>query len=124
MIRLYWKNATAEVVGREHGISAGEMEAATHAASRAHAAVLSAWDRGKLAYAELPGRRDYRDQVTAVVEERRAQTSDLVVLGIGGSALGLIALHTALSHPFHNPFDYFCRQIVGADFFAIVMDSQ
>ena len=102
MIRLYWKNATAAVVGAKDGISAAEMDSAGESISRAHRKLMAQWDSGQLGYAELPYRRDYRDQVMALVERLRPGTTDLVVLGIGGSALGNIALQTALNPSTYN----------------------
>ena len=102
MIELHWKNATAEVVGEPHGISPGEMDAAGEKASRACSAVLAQWDAGKLGYAVLPKRTDYLEQVLEAVRKHRSGTTDLVVLGIGGSALGSIALQTALKPVSYN----------------------
>ncbi len=101
MIQLYWKNATAEVIGAEHGISQGEMASAIEKVAVAHRAVVAQWDAGNLGYAKLPVRRDYRDEVMELVGRYRGKVTDLVVLGIGGSALGNIALQTAL-----NPVTY------------------
>lgn len=101
MIQLYWKNATADVIGPEHGISPGEMASAIEKAAAAHRAVVEQWDAGELGYAKLPTRRDYRDEVTQLVSRYRGKMTDMVVLGIGGSALGNIALQTAL-----NPITY------------------
>ena len=101
MIQLYWKNATAEVIGAEHGISPDEMAPAIEKVAAAHRAVVEQWDAGNLGYAKLPTRRDYRDEVTQLVSRYRGKVTDLVVLGIGGSALGNIALQTAL-----NPVTY------------------
>ncbi len=101
MIQLYWKNATADVVGDEHGISPSEMASASEKVAAAHKAVVAQWDAGNLGYAKLPTRRDYRDEVMELVGRYRGKVTDLVVLGIGGSALGNIALQTAL-----NPVTY------------------
>ena len=42
------------------------------------------------------------DDVLAFGEHAKGRVENMVVLGIGGSALGLTALGTALLHPFHN----------------------
>ena len=102
MIHVYWKNATAEVVGADHGISPAELASSLASAGRACEAVLAQWDQGKLGYAALPGRTDYHDQVRALIARHRPETTDLVVLGIGGSALGNIALQTALNPATYN----------------------
>ncbi len=50
----------------------------------------------------LPERTEIADAIRASAEEKAGRYDDIVVLGIGGSALGTIALRTALLHPFHN----------------------
>ncbi len=101
MLKLYWKNATSDVIGPEHGICPSEMESTVEKVAAAHRAVVAQWDAGELGYAELPARRDYRDEVMDLAGRYRENTTDLVVLGIGGSALGNIALQQAL-----NPVTY------------------
>jgi len=102
MIQLYWKNATDRVIGAAHGITADELSAAEPAVKEAHAAVMEQIRSGTLGYAKLPTRRDYRDEVMKLVDRYRPGATDVVVLGIGGSALGNIALHTALNKVTHN----------------------
>ena len=92
MIQLYWKNATAEVVGEANGVLQSDL---THLGDRMAAAqgtVAGLVESGSLGYATLPIRRDYRDSVMQLVDKHTGRCSDLVVLGIGGSALGNIAL--------------------------------
>jgi len=55
---------------------------------------------GAVPWGDLPA-RDPSD-VLRYAEEVRGRFDALVVLGIGGSALGTIALQTALLHPYHN----------------------
>ncbi len=59
--------------------------------------------RGKdIGFMELP----YNDELVATIKQKadelRGWCKNFVVLGIGGSALGNIAVHGALNHPFHN----------------------
>ncbi|MHC4716056.1 MAG: glucose-6-phosphate isomerase [Planctomycetota bacterium] len=105
MVRVYWKNATAEVVGAAHGVTAAELEALAPKLAEALEAVCRQADAGELGYVKLPGRADYRDRVTELVEAHRPGTTDLVVLGIGGSALGNIALQAALNPATYNLLD-------------------
>ena len=102
MIRLYWKNATAEAVGDTHGITERDMEALAPSLQATLAAVLQQCREGRLGYSALPGNAEYRSQVRALVDRYRGSTSNLVVLGIGGSALGNIALHSALNPSTYN----------------------
>jgi glucose-6-phosphate isomerase len=102
MIQVYWKNATDKAVGAEHGVTARDLDSLAPAIEAAHGAVMDQVRSGRLGYATLPVRRDYRDQVASLVDRLRPGATDLVVLGIGGSALGNIALHLALNKVTHN----------------------
>ncbi len=53
-------------------------------------------------YRELPYQENSRREIEALAADYRPYTENLVVLGIGGSALGNIALQTALNSPYHN----------------------
>jgi glucose-6-phosphate isomerase len=98
MIHLYWRNATARMVGPEDGISPEEMQETGARADEARGAVLA----DAPGYTRLPGNSDYRDRVTALVAKHRPGTTDMLVLGIGGSALGNMALQTALNPATYN----------------------
>jgi len=56
---------------------------------------------GQHRFRELPHLRIQVDEIKQIVAEYKDQTDNLVVLGIGGSALGNIALQSAL-----NPYGY------------------
>jgi glucose-6-phosphate isomerase len=105
MIQLYWKNATAAVVGAQHGISPRDLDNIGQRLAQAHRAVMDQAAKGKLGYAALPGRRDYRDSVMKLVAQHRPEVTDLVVLGIGGSSLGNIAFQNALKPATYNLLD-------------------
>jgi len=102
MIQLLWKNATAEVVGNQHGISQADLEAVHDPLVAAHRAVLDQVESGRLGYAKLPTRGDYARQVKELAARYKDNTTDLVVLGIGGSALGSLALQSALNPSTYN----------------------
>ncbi len=57
---------------------------------------------GLLGFMYLPYDVKVRDEVKKVAELVRDKFENMVVLGIGGSALGTIALRNALKHPFYN----------------------
>lgn len=59
-------------------------------------------EAGRHRYRELPYQEGSCREVAAVAADYRPQVDNLVVLGIGGSALGNIALQTALNSPFYN----------------------
>ncbi len=57
---------------------------------------------GQLGFADLPGDRAMLREVQSLAKSYRGRFDHVVVLGIGGSALGFIALKDALLHPLHN----------------------
>ena len=62
----------------------------------AHAAVTGKHARGELGWLDLPADASLLAQTTQFAHAARGRWTDVVVLGIGGSALGPIALRTAL----------------------------
>jgi len=105
MIQLYWKNCRSEVVGEQHGVTQQDLEKLSDAMTTAHKAVQSQSDSGTLGYTKLPTNKEYSQQVKTLVDKYRGKVTDLVVLGIGGSALGNIALQSALNPLTYNLMD-------------------
>ncbi|MHC4217515.1 MAG: glucose-6-phosphate isomerase, partial [Planctomycetota bacterium] len=98
-LRIDYANCLAERVG-EHGLSeqalAGAETSLRELTERLNRTKGTGWERWR----NLPFDPDRRDHVTAVrrlVDVLKPQTDELIVLGIGGSALGAIALQTALN---------------------------
>ena len=108
MIRLHWNNATAAVVGPEDGITETDLAWIEGKITGAHEAFLAQIAdeelvrKRKLGYVNLPTHPDYPLRVKELVAKYREGTTDLVVLGIGGSALGNIALQAALNPATYN----------------------
>ena len=100
-IRLYWKNATAEVIGDKHGVTDKELKQIAPRIKDLTKQMAEDRKAGKLRYRDLPYDEDMVDSVHREVEHFRDRCDVLVVLGIGGSALGNIALQNAL-----NPYTY------------------
>ncbi len=100
-IRLYYKNVMADVLGEEHGITDEQLKALAQKTSPVINQLNEERKAGQTPYRLLP----YNEQMVEQVKDLGTQVRDgceyLVVLGIGGSALGNIALQTAL-----NPYMY------------------
>ena len=95
------------------GITAAEWSAAAGAFTAAHAAVADQYAEGSLGFFDLPDNGALHAQTLDFVQglrDRGAYPTDIVVLGIGGSALGPIALRTALRAPQWNLLDDAARQ--------------
>lgn len=95
-IRLDVNNALHTVVG-SHGIDPRHIADYIPGATAAIADIAA--QRAHLGWPDLPSQ-----DVSAIIAhaERIRHVENFVVLGIGGSALGNIAVHSALNHPFYN----------------------
>ena len=62
-------------------------------------------------FMRLPKTGEYAEASVRIAEEIRASgATDFIHVGIGGSALGPMALHKALSHPYYNTLSGEARQ--------------
>ena len=101
-IKLYYKNATAEVIGTEHGITADQLKQLAEETSPLISQLNKERKDGRTPYRDLPFNKEISRKVKELVAELKDRCENLVVLGIGGSALGNIALQTALNPYMHN----------------------
>src|SRR5215210_1554341 len=93
-IRLDFSNMMAPAVAG--GVAEQDWAAAAERFRAAHSAVESLRAGATLGFLDLPADRALLAQATEFAARARGRYSDVVVLGIGGSALGPIALRTAL----------------------------
>lgn len=93
-IRIDYTNMMGDVV--EGGISPTDWAAAAMDFRAAHAKLLERRAAGELGFLDLPTDDALHRQSTDFAKRARGRFDDVVVLGIGGSALGPIALRTAL----------------------------
>ena len=114
-IKLYYKNVTAGIIGAEHGIAPAQLEALAKKTSPLIQQLNEERVTGKTPYRDLPYNKQISQQVKNLAAELKDDCENLVVLGIGGSALGNIALQTALNPYMYNLDD---TQRAGPRFFA------
>jgi len=114
-IRLYYKNVTAEVIGPEHGITTEQIKALAARTLPLIKKLNGERAAGKTPYRDLPYNEQTPQQVKNLTAELKDGCENLVVLGIGGSALGNIALQTALNPYMYNLDD---AQRAGPRFFV------
>jgi len=100
-IKFYYKNVTADVIGTEHGITKKQLKDLARRTEPLILRLNKERKDGKTPYRDLPFRTEISQQVKELVANLKDDCENLVVLGIGGSALGNIALQTAL-----NPYMY------------------
>ena len=101
-VRLDYSQMMAEFVGRERGITKKEIDALVPRATKIAADIDKKRQGGELDFYRLPYDLPAATKVFELAKSLRSKCDDLVVLGIGGSALGGIALFYSLCHPLHN----------------------
>ena len=110
-IRLDYTNMMSPPI--DGGIADDEWRGAGARFAEAHAGVEAERATGALGFFDLPDDRRLHQQTLDFVQSVRARggepLADVVVLGIGGSALGPIALRTALRPPQWNLLDEAAR---------------
>ncbi|NLB39064.1 MAG: glucose-6-phosphate isomerase [Clostridiales bacterium] len=102
-IRIDMNHLMADMLGERYGIARWQLDPYASAAQRAFDAVKKNRGTGWLGWTELPYNQD--EIVADILETAagiRKRFDTFVVLGIGGSALGPIAVQQALNHLHYN----------------------
>lgn len=93
----------ADVVGYPYGIADSSIDSMAPAAHAAYQAVQNKRGTGWLGWTELPYNQDeIVNDIEQTAKAVRERFNTFVVLGIGGSALGPIAVQQALNHLHYN----------------------
>jgi len=107
MLTIDYANCLRDRVG-EHGLDPARLGPGSDAANAATNITKAlaktrgtGWERWRELWNE-PMRGDHLSGINALVKERKGKFENMVVLGIGGSALGNIALQSALNPPTWN----------------------
>ena len=101
-IALYYRNALADVIGPQQGLSPDDLDALAPAIRQITADMDHQRAEGQLPYRDLPYQQQMAQQIHDLAQKLAGRFDNLLVLGIGGSALGNIALQTALNDPLYN----------------------
>jgi glucose-6-phosphate isomerase len=99
-IKLDYTNMLGDVVAG--GVPVADWDAAKREFASVRAKVAALRAKGVLGFLELPGDRKLADSVLTYAKNAAGKFEDVVILGIGGSALGPIAIRTALLAPNWN----------------------
>ncbi len=102
MLQLDYANVLTAAIGPAHGLTPAEVKRAEQDVRTVVTRIERERKAGQHRYRELPADRDMLKTVKAAVRKFKPGVENLVVLGIGGSALGNLALQTALNPPLHN----------------------
>ncbi len=98
---LDYSNMMSEAIGAATGLKDEEIQEQAARASSFHEDILRRRAAGDLPFFELPHDDETVADVLAIAEDVQQRFDTLVVLGIGGSALGTTAVFNALC-PGHN----------------------
>ncbi len=100
-LKLDFNNMMSEFVGHE-GISQADIEAISDKIEKSKVAMKEKRD-AKMAWRNLPyNQQSVVEEILEYVNETKNNIDAFVVLGIGGSALGPMAVQQAINHPFYN----------------------
>ncbi len=101
-LRLDFNNMMESYAG-EHAISEKELAELAPKIAEAEEAMKTKRAEGKMDWRDLPYNQDQVvEDIVQYAHRVKDQFEVFVVLGIGGSALGPIALQQALNHPYYN----------------------
>lgn len=105
MLRVDFGHCMSDAIGMERGLMPQEFSALQSRITEAHAGVDRLWKSGKLGFMDLPRQSDQAKAIQAYAKKVRGEFDTLVVLGIGGSALGNICVQQALRPAYWNQLD-------------------
>jgi len=101
-ISFDFNNMMAEAIGEEQGITEAMIDDISGDIYRVDRELKQKRESGGLPFFDLPYQEELTEEINAFAKELKPRFDNFVVLGIGGSALGTIALQTALTLPFYN----------------------
>ena len=116
-ITLDYNNMLAPRLGGGRGVDPARLEALQERFAAVHADTGKRRDAGELGFFSLPDAGEVVDEIETFANGVGQAFENVVVLGIGGSALGTIAMRSALLNPFWNELtqegrDFFPRLYV------------
>jgi len=101
-LRYDWTNLRAEVVGSGRGLTAADLQAHRDQARAAVTAIGARLDSGEFGFHSLPSNKLAVAQIERYTRACRGRFRSILVLGIGGSALGPFSLDVVANGP--RPF--------------------
>ncbi|MBI5360770.1 MAG: glucose-6-phosphate isomerase [Planctomycetes bacterium] len=102
MIKIDLNNISSASAGQANGLDDNSLFEAVDRFSGIIPLVLEEHSRGGLGFMNLPYQPKLVREIDAYAVKNAKKYDNFVVLGIGGSALGASAVHTAINTPFHN----------------------
>jgi glucose-6-phosphate isomerase len=110
MLHVDFSHCMSDAIGLEHGLAEPELAGMQDRLNEAHAGVMRLAASGKLGFVDLPKETAEAKAILSYARKMRARFDTLVVLGIGGSALGNNAIQQALKPLTWNLLDKKARK--------------
>jgi glucose-6-phosphate isomerase len=123
-LRLDYTNMLAEVIGSQHGIALSDLEKLQPVINDIHQKLTQRRDKNELPFMELPYQSGELGRIKELAQRIKQDVDNLVVVGIGGSALGPQALQQALNHPHYNLLSHDQRKGCPRIFFCDNIDPE
>lgn len=102
-IKVDYNNMMADFIGTEQGFTDKQLSAHKSVSEAAYSTVSAGRGNGMMGWTELPyDQAEIVKDINETAKNIRKNFDNFVVLGIGGSALGPIAVFQALCHLRHN----------------------
>ncbi len=105
MLSVNFTNCLVDSIGLDHGLTEPELFGMEKRLGDAQDSVMRQANAGKLGFVDLPSNSDEAKKIMAWAKKVHGSFDTLVVLGIGGSALGPMAVQQALKSPYWNLLD-------------------
>jgi glucose-6-phosphate isomerase len=102
-VKVDVNNMFEEFIGENHGINPEEIEEMVEEINKAEQNIKKQYEKGKLGFIDLPDKqKEVVEKIKEYAKNNKDKFNNFVILGIGGSALGSIALQTALNESYYN----------------------
>ena len=101
-VRIDLNNMLEHTLGRGKGLRVSDIEGVQKKAVAIHGTIQDMRRAGTTPFYNVIFQESELEPILALAESIHGRWENLVVLGVGGSALGAKALHQALNHPLHN----------------------
>ena len=102
-LKLDYNNMMAEYIGEKEGLTEKDFADNSKIVANAYNKVKQNRGTGMMGWTELPyNQKEIVDDIIKTAKDIKKKFDNFVVLGIGGSALGPIAVFQALCHLRHN----------------------
>lgn len=102
-IKLDFNYVMQEFIGEAQGLSENDFNNLEEKINSACEQIRTKYDQKKLEWLDLPSnQQDVVQEILEYADYVQKNFESVVIFGIGGSALGPIALQQAINHPFYN----------------------